>query len=158
MESSWRVTRVLVPVDFSASSHAAVDLAARLATATGPAHLILVHAYSLPADIEGLLLDDQEPLLDRLSKAATEELEALLLGLQDRGISSEFLVVRGYPERTITTLAEDKGADVIVMGTRGRTGFAHVALGSIAERVVQTAKCPVLTTRAEIPDRLPTPS
>jgi nucleotide-binding universal stress UspA family protein len=140
---------ILVPVDFSASSHAAVDLAADLAQAAGPAHIILAHAYYLPADIEGLLPDDQGPLLDRLSKAATHELEGLLIGLQDRGISSEFLVVRGYPERTITALAEDKGADVIVMGTRGRTGLAHIALGSIAERVVQTAKCPVITTRAE---------
>ena len=56
-------------------------------------------------------------------------------------------MARGYPERVIVDLAADKKADLIVMGTRGRTGLAHVALGSIAERVVRTAPCPVITTR-----------
>jgi universal stress protein A len=142
-----RFGTILVPTDFSPAAHAAIELSRELAKKVGPAHLILAHAYFVPVEMEALAAERNEPILERLSHGASKELERILIGLQDEGISSEFLVIRGYPEQVIVDLARKQGADLIVMGTRGRTGLAHVALGSIAERVVRTAHCPVLTTR-----------
>ena len=70
------------------------------------------------------------------------------MGLQDEGISAEFAVHGGTPELVIVDMAAEKEADLIVMGTHGRTGLAHVLLGSVAERVLRTAPCPVITVKA----------
>ena len=147
MTDSQRFERVLVPVDFSPPSQRAVELARDLVGVAGPGHLILVHAYFVPFEMEWFATDPGEPLLNRISNDASQELEKLLVDLQDHGIPSEFSVVRGYPEQVIVDLARDKAADLIVMGTRGRTGLAHIAFGSIAERVVRTALCPVITVK-----------
>ena len=85
----------------------------------------------------------------RISAQAEEALEDLLAELQEAGLSSEYFAQPGRPEQVIADLARDKSVDLIVMGTHGRTGLRHLALGSIAERVVRDADCPVLTVRAE---------
>ncbi len=102
-----------------------------------------------------MVAEQNLPLLDLLSSGAGKALERILADLQDAGISSEFVVTRGYPEAVIVELARDKSADVIVMGTRGRTGLAHVVLGSIAERVLREAPCPVVTVKGQRDDRAP---
>ncbi len=56
-------------------------------------------------------------------------------------------VATGSPAETIVRIAQERGADLIVMGTQGRTGLSHVLLGSVAEKVVRLAPCPVLTVR-----------
>ena len=71
----------------------------------------------------------------------------MLVELQEAGVSAEYVSARGSPERIVVDTARDKEADLIVMGTHGRTGLAHIALGSVAERVVRDAHCPVLTVR-----------
>ncbi len=147
MIDAVRFQTIVVPLDFSPESRRALEVARALAKGAGPAHLILLHAYFLPVDIEALAAQQNLDLLGLLSSQATEELEGILEDLQDAGISCEFLVSRGYPEHVIIELARDKNADLIVMGTRGRTGLAHVALGSIAERVVREAPCPVVTVK-----------
>jgi len=63
------------------------------------------------------------------------------------GVTVTTEVSVGNPARTIAKIAAERGADLIVMGTRGRGGFAHLLLGSVAERVIRTAHCPVLTVR-----------
>ncbi|MFQ5515540.1 MAG: universal stress protein [Myxococcota bacterium] len=143
-----RFERILLPLDFSPHSRKALEIARDLAQRCGPAHLILVHAFFVPVEIEALATEHGEPILEHLSREATRELEEILTGLQDAGISSEFVVTRGYAEEVIVNLAREKAADLIVMGTRGRSGLAHIALGSIAERVVRAAPCPVLTVKA----------
>ena len=143
-----RLRTILVPMDFSPEAHEALEVARGLANSAGPAHLILLHAYFLPVAMEAVATEQNLPLLDLLSSEASKELEQILEGMQDAGASSEFLLSRGYPEHVILELARDKKADLIVMGTRGRTGLAHVALGSIAERVVRGAPCPVVTVKA----------
>jgi nucleotide-binding universal stress UspA family protein len=59
----------------------------------------------------------------------------------------ERVTAAGHPAETIVRVAHERGADLIVMGTHGRTGLPHVLLGSVAEKVVQLAPCPVLTVR-----------
>ena len=147
MTDPLRFHTILVPMDFSPEAHKALELAGELAKSAGPAHLILLHAYFLPVEMEALAAEQNLPILELLSNEASKELEQILEGLQDAGISSEFLVSRGYPEQVIVELAQEKDVDLIVMGTRGRTGLAHVALGSIAERVVRDAPCPILTVK-----------
>ena len=142
-----RLRTILVPMDFSPASHRALELAKELAKSAGPAHLILVHAYYVPIELEQFLIQQGDPVLERLSESVTKDLEKILKGLQDAGISSEYLANRGAPERLIIELAKQKHADLIVMGTHGRRGLSHLLLGSVAERVVRTAECPVLTVQ-----------
>ena len=108
---------------------------------------ILVHAYYVPIELEQFLIQQGDPVLERLSESVTKDLEKILTGLQDAGISSEYLASRGAPERLIVDLAKQKHADLIVMGTHGRRGLTHLLLGSVAERVVRTAECPVMTVQ-----------
>ena len=147
MSEATRFRTIIVPLDFSPESRRALDVARELARSAGPAHLILTHAYFIPVELEALAAQQNLALLDLLSSEASKELERILEDLQNAGISSEFLVSRGYPEQVILELARDKNADLIVMGTRGRTGLAHVVLGSIAERVMRGAPCPVITVK-----------
>lgn len=142
-----RLRTILVPMDFSPSSHRALEFAKELAKTAGPAHLILVHAYYVPIELEQFLIQQGDPVLERLSETVTKDLEKILTGLQDAGISSEYLASRGAPERLIIELAKQKHADLIVMGTHGRRGLTHLLLGSVAERVVRTAECPVMTVQ-----------
>jgi len=140
-----RLHTMIVPMDFSPEAHRALEVARKLAKEAGPAHLILLHAYFLPVEMEALATEQNLPLLDLLSSDAGKALERILADLQNAGISSEFVVSRGYPGDVIVELARDKSADIIVMGTHGRTGLPHVLLGSVAERVIRSAPCPVIT-------------
>ena len=72
--------------------------------------------------------------------------------LRQQGFEVATLAREGFPPEVILGEAEAAGADLIAMGTHGRTGLAHLVLGSTAERVVQRANCPVLTVRSEIVD------
>src|SRR5687767_15873865 len=74
----------------------------------------------------------------RLAHRATERQPGIAVGSE---------VLFGYGAKTIAEYAQQRGADIIVMGTHGRTGFAHLVLGSVAERLVRIAPCPVLTVR-----------
>jgi nucleotide-binding universal stress UspA family protein len=146
---AFRVKNIVVPTDFSASARKALEVARDVASAAGPAHLTLVHAYSPPVDIEALAPAMVDDYLKRLSDRATEELAKALDTVEKAGISTEYFALRGNPSTVVTELAEEKNADLIVMGTHGRTGIARAALGSVAERVVRTARCPVLTVRPD---------
>ena len=117
-----RIHRILVPTDFGQASDAALAQARELATAL-QASLHLVH-----------VLDDAQ----RADAVATS-LEAAL--------GYETVLLSGPTARTIVEYATDRAFDLIVMGTHGRTGVAHLLLGSVAEQVVRTAPCPVLTVR-----------
>lgn len=135
------IRRILVPTDFSEPSDTALEYARTLAGRVG-ASLHLLHVLEDPFLAEGLLaeayigsgpsvrvdlLDDaRERLLHRAAGATTE-------------------VIFGHGATTIVEYAERGGFDLIVMGTHGRTGLAHLLIGSVAETVVRTATVPVLT-------------
>ena len=142
-----RLRTIVVGMDFSAAAQRALELAALLAKKAGPAHLVLVHAEYIPVELEQYLLREGDSALQRMSESVKKDLEKALVGLQDQGISAEFLTVRGTPEKVLVDVADQKRADLIAIGTHGRRGLTHLLLGSVAERVVRTAKQPVLTVR-----------
>jgi nucleotide-binding universal stress UspA family protein len=139
---------ILVPVDFSGCSSAAVDTALDLARLTG-ARLTLVNAYGVPVTWlpDGGAYVPTRPELAELERTALGELEPVRRRLAEAGVAVEARAVEGPPAETIVQAAREAGADLIVMGTHGRTGLKHLLLGSVAERVLRTAACPVLTVR-----------
>lgn len=143
-----KVARILVPIDFSDTSRAALEYAVGLATSLG-ASIELLNVVEDPIASEGwspdLYLTDPQGLIDDLIEEATIRLERWKAGCG--GVSVEVKAVIGIPSRTIVATASDDHCDLIAMGTHGRTGLPHVVLGSVAERVVRKAPCPVLTVR-----------
>ena len=143
------ITRILVPTDFSADADAAFHYARELARKFD-AHVHLLHVVEDPlaagvwsseiytAEIAGLQLNLVRDAETRLRGSVPDA---------DGTVSTE--VRTGPIAREILEAARSTQADLIVMGTRGRTGVAHVIMGSVAERVVRLAPCPVLTLRAE---------
>lgn len=145
---------ILAPVDFSRCASGAADYAAELARAAG-ATLVLHHATELPAGLLGseriqpsgaspetIRVDDYARGSARVHLAR----EAARLGEDLRVVTRTDI---GPIVPAILAAAEELGADLIVMGTHGRTGLRRGLLGSIAERVVRGARCPVLTVRIE---------
>ena len=142
------ITRILVPTDFSEPADAALDYAVDLSKTLG-AQISLVHVVDEISDAT-LSFDLYMPLS---AEARDEVLSTVRRRLAERversgrpDVTSDVLV--GGTARAIVDAARSHHADLIVMGTHGRLGVAHLLLGSVAERVVRTAECPVLTVRA----------
>lgn len=137
-------TTILVPTDFSYASDAALGYARMLAARFGAA-LHLLHVVDEPGSWSEVYAALPEIQL-RLSADAAKRLEAMAACLPPP-VQATSAVVCGAPVPSIVKVAESKGADLIVMGTHGRRGMGHLLLGSVAERVVRLAPCPVLTVR-----------
>jgi nucleotide-binding universal stress UspA family protein len=136
------ITRILVPTDFSDTSDAALDYARALAKRFG-ASLHLVHVLDDPTLTEGLVA---EAYVTEAPSNRTAMLEDARSHLRDRAAGCTTIeAIFGDTPATIVDYACQSRADLIVMGTHGRTGLAHLLLGSIAERVVRMAPCAVLT-------------
>lgn len=135
-----RVKRILVPCDFSRFSDAAVKQAADLAIAA-KAELHLLHILSDPP-----FVGRTEPVAER-QRHAREQLDQQLRPRAVVELQVEKAVVTGTPHREICRYAREHDIELIVMGTHGRAGLAHVALGSVAEKVVAAAHCQVLVVR-----------
>lgn len=138
---------IVVAMDFSEPARRALDLAKEFALKAGPAKLVLVHAHYIPPDVEALFNEQGTPLPRPSLEPVAERLEPMVIELQDAGIASEFVLEPGVPERLIVDVARKHNADLIAIGTHGRGGLSHFLLGSVAERVVREAGCPVLTAR-----------
>jgi universal stress protein A len=146
-----RIARIMAPTDFSAASDAALEYARALATQMG-ASIDLVHVFDDPFT-SGAFVGDGTVMMpvdlrQALEDWASEQLASRHTSLAATLPGSTYALLMGSPAKRIVDHAEEIGADLIVMGTHGRTGLGHLLLGSVAERVVRTAKCPVLTTRA----------
>lgn len=144
--------RILCPVDFSPYSNAALEEAASLAKAIG-AELTLLHAFQNPAYVLPMqgYVGLSNDFLVSVRKQLEDEIAAQAAPLREQGISVRTEVIEGVPFKTIVDHAKDTQSDLIVMGTHGRTGLAHALTGSVAERVVRLAHCPVLITRGGAP-------
>ena len=133
------IRRILVPVDFSAASLQALDYAVELAQPLRAALTVLFVVEPLySAGDFGVLLEEQQ----RLGHA---ELARLQARLKQRRVPCRTVMGRGTPYQVITDEAHRGRADLIVMATHGRTGLSHLVMGSVAAKVVRTARCPVLT-------------
>jgi nucleotide-binding universal stress UspA family protein len=133
---------ILVPVDFSAPSEQALAYAITMAQKL-QARLTLLHVIYMPP----LAGSDLATQMGAIEEAAQQAAEACLQRVRDAGLAVEHIICQGVPWQEIVQKAEDTGADLIIMGTHGRTGLQHVLLGSVAEKVVRLAPCAVLVTR-----------
>jgi universal stress protein A len=144
------IKRILLPTDFSAYSATATKYACELATKFDAElhllHTLEVHLSSTPTFGMGLALPKY---LHESREAAEKALAGVLDPQWAVGRKVVQAVVEGSPKVEIIRYARTQQIDVIVLATHGRSGLAHVIIGSVAEGVVRTAPCPVLTVRPE---------
>ncbi len=141
------IRRILVPLDFSDQAPLVLDWAAHLAQQHA-SRVVLLHAYHLPVEfqqLEGAYLPPD--FWSNVKVEAEQSLSRYAEDLERRDIQVESVVHEGYPATVIVDEAASQPADLIVIGTHGLSGLKHLLLGSIAERVVQRAPCPVLTVK-----------
>ncbi len=138
------IKRILVPHDFSETAeHAlkyALDLAERLGASVTVAHVYDVPVYSYP---EGPALTVE--MTAQIERAAETALDALAQRSRRPGVEIDTALRRGSAWSEINAVAKLTNADLIVIGTHGRRGLARALLGSVAEKFVRSAPCPVLT-------------
>ena len=145
------IKRIFVPVDFSAHSGRALDYAHGLALKFDAA-LHLVHVCETPGlmtpalDAYAITLADWN---QRLGEEAAKQLSKITASLDDVTVTTEVLF--GRPAAAIVEAAGANKADLIVMGTHGHGAVMHALMGNVAERVVRTAPCAVLTVREPKP-------
>jgi len=142
--------KILCPVDHSECSYLALKYAISLAL-KDEAKLYLMHVIDTrlydteiykfsPYKLNEIDMNKiRENLMKSLPEGTTDVLEV------------ETIVVKGVPFNEIINAASEIGADLVVIGTHGRTGLSHVVMGSVAEKVVRKAPCPVLTVRMPLP-------
>lgn len=141
-------SKIIVPLDGSPIARRALLDAVNLARiADGVVRLVTVIETPV-MQLEGYgevvgTLDVHEMLKEKY----TEMLKDEALKLKNQGIRAEWEIMEGHPHEEIVKACQDNGADMVVMTTHGRTGIAHFIMGSVAERVVRSAPCPVLIVR-----------
>ncbi|OGK95838.1 MAG: hypothetical protein A3E31_08430 [Candidatus Rokubacteria bacterium RIFCSPHIGHO2_12_FULL_73_22] len=141
--------RIMHPTDFSTASGAAFKKAVAMAKADR-AELLLVHVLSpvMPVPGDGYISPKVYDEIAASTRAwAQKQLDRLLKKAKAAGARARGLLLEGVPHEQIVRAARSKRADVVVMGTHGRSGLAKLFLGSVAGRVVTAAPCPVLTVR-----------
>jgi nucleotide-binding universal stress UspA family protein len=143
-----QIKRILVPTDFSAGAEPALTWAAKLTECFG-AEVVLLHVLDMRlAALAGLPPDMAAmPAVDELVKSARSEADEQMKQLVARLPGAKTIIKEGPPRTVILEVAADLRADLVVMGTHGRTGLAHAFFGSVAEYVVRHSRIPVLTAR-----------
>jgi nucleotide-binding universal stress UspA family protein len=140
----------MVPVDFSAHADRALSYAITIASRFD-ASVELLHVVDDPflsgAWSSEVYVPNLFEVRDSMVEDAERRLAACRASLDDHGVPIVTTVEVGQPARTIGEHARANHSNLIVMGTHGRTGLAHTFMGSVAERVVRTAPCPVLTLK-----------
>jgi len=152
-----KLNRILAPTDFSNFSGFALEWAAYLAQCM-KADLILLHV--IPEE-EGKIVEEiigegavvqipkgfRQDVIEERKKKVKEQFNFCLSSEIKRVLKVEEMIEVGVPFLEIIRVAKEKDVDLIVMGTHGRTGLSHVLIGSVAEKVVHNAHCPVLTVK-----------
>jgi universal stress protein A len=140
--------RIVVPTDFSSCAEAAWALAQRVAAVAG-SELVVTHVLvEAPLYDEGpFTMDRTRRVFEGARKWGEEYLEQWAAAARDKGLKARAVLRTGVAYREIVALATDERADLVVIGTHGRGGIDRALLGSVADRVVRLAPCPVLTVR-----------
>jgi len=143
------IKTILVPTDFSEASESALNYAKALAEAFGSSiHLVhvmedlLAHAWAAEVYVASM-----PSLREEIEKEATSRLGAMMTDEERQRLRVTTAVVAGNPFLEIIRYARANDADLIVLGSHGRGPIAHMLLGSVAEKIVRKAPCPVLTVR-----------
>jgi nucleotide-binding universal stress UspA family protein len=141
-------TRILVPTDFSSCAEKAWGVAQRLASAVG-AELTLLHVLveAHPFSEGPFSLDRVRELMQSVRQWADEQLEQWGGSARAAGLVVRTEIRTGAAHRQIVAAARDLGADLVVIGTHGHGGLDRALLGSVADRVIRTAPCPVMAVR-----------
>jgi nucleotide-binding universal stress UspA family protein len=148
-----RFKEILIPVDFSDHSLAALEAAVDLAKVFD-SRLHLIHCYSIqPGGISPYGVAMPSSYFTDIREAASKQLAEWRLKHLPADILVDTKTVSQMPSKAIVEAALEVGADLIVMGTRGHSGFKHALLGSVTERTIRIAPCPVLTVHAPKADR-----
>jgi nucleotide-binding universal stress UspA family protein len=146
-----RIRRILHPSDFSPASNAAFAKAVEMVKTTR-AELLLTHVLTpvVPMVGDGYISPQVFTDIEASAKAdARKRLGTLIARARKAGVRAKVLLLDGVPHEQIVRAARTKRADLVVLGTHGRTGFARFFLGSVASRVVASATVPVLTVRGK---------
>ena len=146
------IKKILVPTDFSADATNALNYALDLAKPAG-AEIILLHViepiyYATPVDMY-VTTPNLAAIVDEQRALAKQELAKVAATVKKRGLACRTILEMGTPAHVITETARRKKPGLLVMATHGRTGMMHFVLGSVAEKVVRTCTCPVLTVRGK---------
>jgi nucleotide-binding universal stress UspA family protein len=144
------IRRILYPSDFSSASRPAFTKAIELAK-QNRAQVIVAHVLApiLPV-ADGYVAPQMYAQMEAASrKHGKKQLDALIARAKRAGVRAAGLLLEGVASDRIVRAARARHADVIVMGTHGRTGLSRLFLGSVASRVVSQASCPVLTVRGK---------
>ena len=147
------IRKIICPVDFSEPSDAALNSAVELAEHFS-AEMVLCHAIneidptpSPSYTLTNQLMDQIPQIMGQMTENAHKAMQDLIKNHVGERIPADHRVVLGDPAKSIVKLAEDEQADLIVMATHGRSGIKGLFFGSVAEKVVRSATCPVLTMR-----------
>jgi nucleotide-binding universal stress UspA family protein len=154
------IRRILCPIDYSEFSRRALDHAIAIARWYGSTitvfhvnQILPVTAYTPVGPIVPSTLlapDDREAMLAAMKRFAAEEAAP--------GVPMEFAIAEGKPATEIVEKAKEMSCDLLVLGTHGYSGFDRLVLGSVAEKALRKAQCPVLTVPCHVPDAVPIPS
>jgi nucleotide-binding universal stress UspA family protein len=143
---SMQFRRILLPTDFSETSQLALECAASLAH-DNHGELLILHAVETLGP-ENLTYGEAGSQLqpEAYRRRLLEDLEGIKPS--DKELKVEYLVVEGDPVQAILKSAAERGCDLIVMGSHGRSGLKRLLLGSVAEKVIRKAICPVLVVKS----------
>lgn len=144
--------RILVPIDGSATSERALQEAIRLADGEAKLHLVYVLEEVFPLDAEGYAFIDYAALREAVRHTGERTLAQAAKKVRQSGTTAETALLEASGERIANVIKDEAQhwqADLIVIGTHGRSGLSRLLLGSIAEGVVREASVPVLLVRAE---------
>ena len=144
--------RILVPIDGSATSERALQEAIKLAAGKAQLRLVYVVEEAYPLDAEGYAYIDYEALQEAVRKTGERTLAQAAVKVRRSGITVETTLLDVPGERVASVIDNEAlkwKADLIVIGTHGRSGLSRLLLGSVAEDVVRGASIPVLLVRAE---------
>lgn len=150
----WK--NILVATDFSECSRRALRDAYALAGAANGS-VTLVHVTHMPVGLDSTVLIHPTgahtalQMADYLEAKGQALLEAEVAAINTKNVPTVTRSILGDPVKEISKLAAAMGADLLVVGTHGRTGWRHMVLGSIAERLIQASSIPVLTSKSPIP-------
>jgi len=144
-----RIDRILVPVDFSEMTGAVIDNACFLANKF-EASLTLLHVVHVPPLAEASTWLDpvvspsvEQDIRVQMEEGAKKQLEGMKEKCSNSGLRVDYAIKVGEPFDEIVRMAGELDSDLIVMGTHGRSGFSHLIIGSVAERVLRRAPCSV---------------
>ena len=153
LQTTNPIDHLLVPLDGSSFAERSIPLAVELSTQTGATLTMLRVVQDLDAQNKQIIFKSEEAAEEAVTQwklLATRYLDELAKGIKAEGVKVSSMVLSGDPENLIGTIAETLPADLIVMSTHGRSGVSRWVYGSVANKVLRTASCPVLLVRNEV--------